>query len=46
MQEEPTGRAVGGKARMANLSPEERKEIAAKAAKATLGEAVHMLNRA
>lgn len=32
--EKPTGRAVGGKARMANLSPEERKKIATKAAKA------------
>ncbi|WP_323880974.1 MULTISPECIES: P63C domain-containing protein [Aeromonas] len=33
-KEKPTGRAVGGKARMANLTPEERKEISAKAAKA------------
>ena len=33
-QEKPTGRAVGGKARMASLSSEERKEIAARGAKA------------
>lgn len=33
-QEKPTGRAVGGKARMTNLTPEERKEISAKAANA------------
>lgn len=32
-EEKPNGRAIGGKARMAKLSTEERKEIAAKAAK-------------
>lgn len=31
---EPTGRAIGGVARMAKLSPEERKAVASKAAKA------------
>ncbi|MCK2097544.1 P63C domain-containing protein [Thauera aromatica] len=31
---EPTGRAIGGKARMAKLTPEERKAVASKAAKA------------
>lgn len=44
--EKPTGRAIGGKARMAKLTPDERKEISAKMveakkAKARLPKATH-----
>ena len=44
--EKPTGRAIGGKARMAKLTPDERKAISAKMveakkAKAGLTKATH-----